>query len=410
MRLNEFISILLEYNKQVTKEKLGDKLVATSQLDNNQNIDQILTTLEQIDPTPHKQYVEWLCRQYIARQFRLEDAPRINDVLSNFENIKRNLQQRDINKYSFRSLEAAIDKELNIELNNDSSENYNIDGVKILYDGVYGVLTIPETEEASCALGAGTKWCTAANKNNMFAAYSKNKPLYIWKDKSGAKFQFSFDSMQFMDAKDEPIDKKLITFFRNKHPILSTLFKQNEQTIMRDPVKAAEYAIKVLHNRWPEAEDIIMTDPDIANAYAKEVIKGRWPEAEKMIASTPVSAFIYASSIINGRWPEAEDIIMTSPSTATSYARFVIRGRWPEAEKVIMTDAYAAATYAIEIIKGRWPEAEDIIMTNPSTAAGYARFVIRGRWPEAEKVIMTDAYAAATYAKDVINKDHHTKS
>lgn len=47
----------------------------------------------------------------------------------------------------------------------------DVGGVRVLYTGVYGVLSMPLTEEGSKALGRGTKWCTAGDKDNRFKTY-----------------------------------------------------------------------------------------------------------------------------------------------------------------------------------------------------------------------------------------------
>ena len=51
----------------------------------------------------------------------------------------------------------------------DLSNNYKyfVDGVRVLYDGVYGFLGIPLTERASKELGRGTKWCTSGDKDKL---------------------------------------------------------------------------------------------------------------------------------------------------------------------------------------------------------------------------------------------------
>jgi hypothetical protein len=282
MKLTEFIIYLTEYKRDITKQKLGDKLIQAAKSDQNQDIETILNILESIDPTKNKQYVEWLSRQYINKQFRLEDANRVKDVLINFENIKRRLQQRDINRYTFHSLEDMIDKEMNVELKTDT-DNLNIPNVKVLYNGPLGTLAIPETEEASCELGKGTKWCTAAKKDNAFNEYSDSGPLYIWKDKNGEKYQFNFPSMQFMDSRDRPIDHELLTYFRTKHPVLSKMFKEGEKKILQDPDLIYQYALEVKYDRWPEAEPYIMKDPAMSYNYSKDIIKDRWSEAEPYI-------------------------------------------------------------------------------------------------------------------------------
>ena len=242
MRAHEF---LLEYKRDITKQKLGDKLLLAAKKDRNQNIDVVLSTLEQIDPTRNKQYTEWLCKQYINNQFRLEDANRVSDVLQKFESIKSRLQQKDINRYTFYSLDELMDKEYNVNLNTDTNKDNKdnkdtnkdtntdtfpvVPNSKVLYSGPLGQLAIPETEEASCELGRGTKWCTAARENNMYDQYSAVSPLYVWRDKNGKKYQFffgDFDEMQFMDNKDHPIDDNTLNYFRTHHPVLSKLFKQ----------------------------------------------------------------------------------------------------------------------------------------------------------------------------------------
>jgi len=286
--------------------------------------------LEEIDPTKHKQYVEWLARQYINKQFRLEDAGRINDALVKFENAKKRMQQRDINKYTLHSLEDEIDKIYNVDLETTDKETTGTTGTfpvvpnsEVLYNGPLGQLSIPKTEEASCELGKGTKWCTAAAKDNKFTHYNSDGPLYVWRDKSGAKYQFHFPDTQFMDARDQPIDHETITYFRTKHPILSKLFKKEEKVIVSDPRGAFLYARDVIEGRWPMGEKAMASDPWAAYHYARGVIKGRWPEAEKVIVSDPEAAYRYASNVIKGRWPEGEKAIASNSWTQSEYKKFL---------------------------------------------------------------------------------------
>ena len=170
--------------------------------------------------------------------------------------------KRDINKYTFRSLEDEIDKIYNADITSkdDATENdpvESIPNVKILYKGPLGSLAVPETEEASKILGKGTKWCTAADNNNMFDEYNKAGPLYVWKDKSGKKYQFHFVNLEFMDDKNDPILPNLLDEFRTRHPILSKLFRSEEKAIASRPIGAYYYAKDVIKGRWPEGEKVI---------------------------------------------------------------------------------------------------------------------------------------------------------
>ena len=99
---------LFEYKRDITIQKLGDKLASAGKKDGNNKLERIIDVLEQIDPTRNKQYVEWLSKQYIKGQFRLEDYPRINELLINFEKVKSRLQQKDINRYDLYSLTMKL--------------------------------------------------------------------------------------------------------------------------------------------------------------------------------------------------------------------------------------------------------------------------------------------------------------
>ena len=50
-----------------------------------------------------------------------------------------------------------------------------------------------------------TQWCTAADGNNQFNYYNSQGPLYININKAdNEKYQFHFESDQFMDETDTP--------------------------------------------------------------------------------------------------------------------------------------------------------------------------------------------------------------
>jgi hypothetical protein len=359
--------ILLEYKRDITITKLGDQLVTAASRDQNQDIDTIIAALEQMDPTKNKQYVEWLARQYIRSQFRLEDHPRVNDVLVKFEQIKNKLDQRDINKYTFRSLEEIIDKEFNVKLSTRSDET-DVPGANNLYNGPLGRLDVPITVKASKILGKGTKWCTAAEKNNMFEQYNEQGPLYVWRDKSGDKYQFHFETKQFMDSRDNTIPHDQLMYFRTKHPVLLKLFRKIETTYLSDASEVFE--------------------------YARDVIKGKWPAGEKVLMNTPRWAFLYSRDVLHRRWKEGETIIATSPAHATLYAMYVLDGRFREAEPVIATNAQFAYQYARDIIEGEFPEGEPTLATDSRLAYWYARDVIKHRFPEGEPAIMKSEYAS----------------
>jgi len=407
--------LLLEYIRDKEIQKSGPKLLQAivndtyfnsnlENLDDQAKLNSLLDQLDQIDPTQNNQYVRWLIREYSRGSFKIEDSQRVQNVLNQFISVQKRLDKKDLNQYKFHDLEDTMDKIFSPEIEqSDDSEDFP-NGTKVLYNGPLGWLVIPESKEASCELGGGTKWCTAAHNDNMFDYYSDDGPLYIWRDnqEGGAKYQFHFETNSFMNSKDRSISIEQLNYFRTEHPVLKKFFKMKEAEIARDPDRAYKYAKGGLKGRFPEAEPTIAKDPTWSYYYAMEIIKGRWPEAEPEIAKDPYGAYKYAKDIIKGRWPEAEPVISKNPEDAYWYASAVIKGRWPEAEPVISKNPSWAYEYAKKIIKGRWPEAEPEIAKDSNRAYFYAKNIIKGRWPEAEPALMNDRYYATQYANNIM--------
>ena len=343
------IEFLFEYKRDITVQKLGHKLSAAGKREGVTDVDRILSALEEMDPTPNKQYMIWLANQYISNNFRLEDTPRIKEVLTKFNRYKSRLPERDLGKYDLHKLEDTIDRIEGVSLGSKEALSTGtfpvVPDSEVLYNGPLGQLSIPKTEEASCELGSGTKWCTAGREGNQFNYYTEEGPLYIWRDKNGEKYQFHFPTAQLMDSRDERISDGIIQYFRTQHPILKKLFAKQETAVAKNPEAAGAYAKDVIRGRWPEAEPIIAKNPEAALEYAVDVIRGRWPEAEPIIAKNPEVALEYAVVVIKGRWPEAEPIIAKNPEAAGAYAKDVIRGRWPEAEPIIYSDRGTKVRY-----------------------------------------------------------------
>ena len=105
MRAREFINFLVEYRRDITAEKLGQKIIARGEGD---DLDQILSEIESADPTVNKQYTEWIARRYIAGDFLLEDLSVVNQYLVKFIESRKLIQNKDINAYSLKTLKELI--------------------------------------------------------------------------------------------------------------------------------------------------------------------------------------------------------------------------------------------------------------------------------------------------------------
>jgi len=343
-----FREILAEYDRSKTAQQMGGSIAQAAEKENQlsdlepeQQVEQVLEKAESADPTPNKKYVLWIVRQFVKNGLKLEDINEFlrNDIQAFHELPKQRKQQlgieTDLNKYTWRDLReiaTKLKKTTDLEEPVDAKLDYeHIEDMKILYVGDMGQLIIPRTTEASCEIGSGTRWCTAATQSdNEFRNYSKQGPLYVWipsrkmrEKKQSNKFQFHFgEDFQFKDENDEIIDSDLLQYFRTEHPVLKKLFAKSEEAIKQNTYYAFRYALSVVGSRWPEGEDAIKAEPRPASAYAIYVIGGRWPEAEDVIKKDPVAAKRYAITVIDERWPEAEETIKQDSTAWRSYKRY----------------------------------------------------------------------------------------
>lgn len=237
---------LLEYSREVTISRLGKRFrpameadgafmrkVAT--LEPQQQVEAAIAHLETMDPTPAKKYMIWLVAQYQGQKFRMEDGRRVLDTLTKFVEWLPRLPKLNVDtnlgSYDFHSLAAKMRELSGTNVKADLSSDVKLDPktYRVLYNGPLGTLTVPLTRNASCELGRGTQWCTAADNDNMFNHYNKQGALYIWRDRSGEKFQFHFQSNQYMDKHDQDIDRKVFQKLRMDNPVLKQLFDKKDR-------------------------------------------------------------------------------------------------------------------------------------------------------------------------------------
>ena len=191
-------------------------------------------------------YTQWLLTQYekatpASKSRFIEDLYKANDDLGVYNKLKSRLpqEQRDINRIkSLEDLTAAVEPLRGQKTAGEQKKEVKGDAIKVMNTTEWTVV-IPKTKEASCSYGAGTRWCTASDKYNYFEQYSKDGPLYIVihhttgvadhgeppfqdqptphgeKKPMDEKWQFHFQSNQFMDEADSGID---IKEFFEEHP------------------------------------------------------------------------------------------------------------------------------------------------------------------------------------------------
>ena len=249
MKISE---ILLEYDRSVTERNYSDKIYARASKDQflpteiksrlkdkDQTVQRILQYIENKDPTVHNSYVEWLTRLYINDKIRLEDINtdllRVYDAAKKQKRVPREysdigkiksaadfvkiLEQLDLEKI----LLQIGDNSLYLRMNNyfrfkeiDRSDDQVDKGdYKILLDNSVVRIITPFDERAAIYFGQDTRWCTARDdEDNRFNYYNSKGKLYILIPKQpkymGEKYQLHFESDQFMDENDDPVELSFI--------------------------------------------------------------------------------------------------------------------------------------------------------------------------------------------------------
>ena len=181
---------------------------------------------DKADPTNKKIHTQWILNQYKRSKIRQEDHPRIREALSNFETHKGKLENKDINQYkSLSDVEAAVEPHLGTTTTSNRQEKKAIksEGSDLVHNDEERGVTVHhiKTEQAACSYGAGTKWCTAGKKDNMFNAYNKDGPMFVIQH-GGRKYQFHNASYQFMDEKDNNVK------FNELHPDIQKSLSKSE--------------------------------------------------------------------------------------------------------------------------------------------------------------------------------------
>lgn len=237
----------------------------------------LLTSLE--DKKEYEvDYKDFSNIQEIFRWFS-EDFYEVTMNISYFIKYKKLLAENgeptDLNKVNgFDALHYSlriISDDISQEKDKEAMKSAEKDAEKIYQSENYLIL-VPQTQEASCAYGRGTRWCTAATgSHNYFNTYNRQGPLYIIiNKKTQDKYQFHFQSQQYMDSDDYQLD--LEEFFNDnkevKKPILDLAFKNKEFNFIADVDTA--YLINIL-DEIPETErgKIIKENALVAVEYSK---------------------------------------------------------------------------------------------------------------------------------------------
>lgn len=178
-------------------------------------------------------YAKLLINLYRKKGLKLEDLPRAKEYL---EYVYKHNVALDVTK--IKSLTDLYDVVKNYYTRDTKDLGSIISALnekeyKELFRGRKFTIFTPFTEKASCTLGVNTEWCTTwgpeslnpkhKDRGSLFNRYHTQGPLYILISDSDVndKYQFHFESKQYMDRDDKRIN---VTEFLNENPDIKNFF------------------------------------------------------------------------------------------------------------------------------------------------------------------------------------------
>ena len=174
--------------------------------------DSALKSLFMADPTFKEtnrglyvgRYGVWIGNMYANGGIKLGDIPELKAALTTYNKNKSQLPQ--INDCKSLSELIGWVKDLSDDFKPVRKQSNAKENLEKVYEDDEWIVYVPHSHAAARRGGEGTHWCTASENDYCYNSYSNQGPLYINIRKSdGAKFQFHFESNQFMNADDEPV-------------------------------------------------------------------------------------------------------------------------------------------------------------------------------------------------------------
>lgn len=312
-------------------------------------------------------YSKWLFRIYrelpIVERFVEEDLPKVTEYLKSFDRYKGRLPEnkRDINVYRglpdlYLAIKPLFDRDKPItkmEVIRDIKA-----GAEKVYEDERWLVVIPHTEEAACLYGAHTQWCTAAREHNYFKQYDKQGSLYINIDKqNNRKYQFHFESQQFMDETDKPIERDILAtigatnglkmFYKNR--LNSVDFLQFSREV--GPFSEGFAPVR-LNGKWgfidKSGREVILPKYErvgiFCEGFARVQLNGKWGYIDKNCREVIPPKYDYIDGFsegfapvrLNGKWgfidknrreviPPKYDSVL---DFSEGFARVKLNGKW----------------------------------------------------------------------------------
>jgi hypothetical protein len=253
-------------------------------------MDFIMDLCEQADPTKTKRFVPVILRWYYKGRGMsyFEDINKAYEALETFIKFKNRIKGLDPKAIDFYDFMDKMDEVSAIPSGSEQDraaqqEFFDKGEAKLVVDTERAKVVIPLTMAAAQYFGRGTRWCTSGKRDNRFAQYNRQGPLYIIMFKGmDRRWQWHFQTKQFMDEKDED-NLLIIKRTLPEYPELMTVWDEGQRGILhqRDHVMIHDRTQSIYHMFHPTLDDLRKAANDSV-VFARVLAKTSTPRAQGM--------------------------------------------------------------------------------------------------------------------------------
>lgn len=346
------------------------------------------------DPTPNKKYTHWIMKQH-EQGVSPDDHGRIRSTLEHFSSsaVQRGMKESgdstDLNKHTLSSLERAIGPHIGKQSGKQEKQEIKSKGSDLIHNDTESGVTVHhlKTKEAACSYGAGTRWCTAGEKDNQFDRYNKEGPLILVQH-GGRKYQIS--NKEMMDEKNHPVS------IEDLHPdIQESLSKSNHPYIIRanlehkNPHTSSDQITAALGSGDQSVRHAAIRHHNVTADHIKMALSNKKDWGLRLIASRhPKARGEDLEKVMNDPNHEVRYEAIKNPNSTSNHVKTALKDKHYLPRMFAASHLKATVEDIHKALKDEHPNIQLAAIKNPNATEGHFEQAMKSKYIEVRGGLM----------------------